>query len=50
VDLRGVTEFFFDRCRSGGLDKFAEARARIGESPGRELNTKVVESLPNHFN
>ena len=43
MHLAGVAEFFFEGGRGGGLQKFAEAGAGVGESPGRNLDVEAVE-------
>ena len=49
LHLARIAELFFNRrcCRS--LHKFAEARARVGKPPGRDLNAKVIERFGNRF-
>ena len=42
----GVAELFFD-VGSGGLDKFAEAGAGIGEPPGGQLDVEGIERTIN---
>src|SRR5262249_36629123 len=42
VDLSGVGEFFFDGRGSGGLNKFPEASAGIGETPRRKLDAEAI--------
>jgi hypothetical protein len=50
VDLGGVGELFLDRGCGGGLQEFAETGAGVGESPGRNLDRKSVESAGHSVN
>ena len=43
--LAGVGELFFEAGGGGGLEKLAEARAGVGESPGGDFDAKVVQRL-----
>src|ERR1700693_4518712 len=49
VNLSGVAEFFFDCGRRSGLNELSEARAGIGESPGRQLNFEFIERVADFF-
>src|SRR5436190_7837483 len=49
MHLRRIAEFLFDRRRCRCLDELAEARARIRETPGRQLDLELVERLPRLF-
>ncbi len=43
MHLRRIAEFFIDGGSRRGLKKFTEARARIGETPRRQLDMEPVE-------
>src|SRR5580693_2533052 len=49
MHLCGVAEFFLNTCGGSRLNELSKARAGIGKSPRRELNSKSVESFPNDF-
>src|SRR6476646_12030232 len=50
VNLRGVAEFLFDVCCGGRLNELSEASARIGKTPGGQLDMEFVEGFPYDFN
>jgi len=50
VDLRGVTEFFFDGSRGRRLDELSKPRSGVGKTPRRDFNVQGVENLPDFFN
>ena len=45
MHLAGVAEFFFYGGSSSGLQKFAEACAGIGKSPGGNFNAKTFQRI-----
>src|ERR1700728_1232352 len=47
MDLAGVAELFFGRGGSCRLDKFAEARSRIREAPGRQFDAERLQRIEN---
>src|SRR5882762_3046125 len=47
VHLCGVAEFFLNTGGGSRLNELSKARSRIGESPGRKLDRKSIESFPN---
>src|ERR1700757_5092567 len=49
VDLTGVAELLFGRSGGGGLDKFSESCASVGEAPGRQFDTEGLERIKNLF-
>ncbi len=49
VHLCGVAEFLLNAGSGSRLNELSKARSRIGESPGRKLDRKSVESFPNDF-
>jgi len=46
MHLARVAELVFDRDRGSELDEFSEACARVGETPGRQLDAKGLEAQP----
>src|SRR5581483_12152891 len=45
MDFAGVREFFFNAGGGGWLQELSEARAGVGESPGRNLDAEIVKRL-----
>jgi hypothetical protein len=49
VDLTCIAEFFLGGRGCCRLNEFSEARAGIGEAPGRKFNTKSFERVKHFF-
>src|SRR6516164_2787130 len=49
MDLSGVTEFLFGSGSRGGLQIFSKARSGVGETPGGQLDTELIESRQDFF-
>src|ERR1700761_6386681 len=47
MDFGGIAEFLINRLGGGGLQEFAEASAGVGETPGRQLDLKLIQGLEN---